>query len=76
LAVDSKFQGQKLGSFLLVDALRRCLDSSTYVGSMAVVVDPIDHQAFKFYSKFGFIRLPGGNRMFLPMATVLALFHK
>jgi len=77
LAVDYKFQGQKLGKDLLIDALKRCFDvASSSTASMAVIVDPIDQEAINFYSKFGFILLQNSRRMFLPMATIEQLFRK
>jgi predicted GNAT family N-acyltransferase len=75
LAVDNKFKGQKLGELLLVDALRRCYDTSSKIGSMAVIVDPIDQEAADFYTGFGFIQLPDSGRMFLPKATIEQLFN-
>ena len=74
LAVDNKCKGQKLGSLLLLDALRRSYDASSSIGSMAVIVDPIDEEAAGFYTRFGFILLPDSGRMFLPMATIEQLF--
>ena len=74
LAVDNKFKGQKLGSLLLIDALKRCFNTSSSIESMAVIVDPIDQEAVAFYTKFGFLLLPGSGRMFLPMATIEQLF--
>jgi hypothetical protein len=53
-----------------MDALKRSYDSSFSIGSMAVVVDPIDESARMFYSKYGFIQLPDNNRMFLPIKTI------
>ena len=76
LAVDSRFKGQGYGELLLLDALKRCLDvSEKSIGSMAIVVDPIDKNAFNFYKKYGFILLPDSGRMFLPMKTVSLLFE-
>lgn len=74
LAVDNKFKGQKIGKILLLDALKRSYDATSIIGSLAVVVDPIDQEAADFYTKYGFILLPGSNRMFLPMATIEQLF--
>lgn len=74
LAVDQKYQGKGNGEMLLVDALKRSLDTSSIVGSMAIVVDPIDDNAFKFYQAFGFVALPDSGKMFLPMATIAELF--
>lgn len=64
LAVDEKYRGQGNGELLLMDALQRSLDVSTQVGSMAVIVDPIDEDAVTFYKKFGFISLPDSGKMF------------
>jgi len=74
LAVDNKFQGQKLGKLLLIDALRRSYDATSTIGSMAIIVDPIDQEAIDFYTKYGFITLPDSGRMFLPMTTISQLF--
>ncbi len=75
LAVSSQYQGKKLGQRLLLDALRRSYDiASTELGSMAVVVDPIDENAVCFYQQYGFIPLPDCNRLFLPMKTIKQLF--
>jgi GNAT superfamily N-acetyltransferase len=74
LAVDQKYQGKGNGELLLVDALKRSFDTSSIVGSMAIVVDPIDDKAVKFYRAFGFLHLPDSGKMFLPMATIAELF--
>ncbi len=75
LAVDTKFKGQGIGKLLLIDALRRCYETSiSSVASMAIIVDPIDEDATAFYSKYGFINLPDSGRMFLSMSTVEQLF--
>ena len=59
---------------LLIDALSRCYEISKSVGSFAVVVDPLDEEAERFYTKYGFILLPDSHKMFLPMKTVGKLF--
>ena len=73
LAVDAKFKGEGLGGILLVDALKRSYDSSRILGSIGVIVDPLDSEALAFYEKFGFILLPGSGKMFLPMADIAKL---
>ena len=76
LAVSRDNQGYKLGRQLLIDALKRCfLAAKTEIGSMAVVVDPIDESAKNFYKKYGFILLPDRGRMFIPMQTIKSLFE-
>jgi predicted GNAT family N-acyltransferase len=74
LAVDKKFMKLGLGELLLLDALKRSYDiSKTSVGSMAVVVDPLDNDAVDFYSKYGFTKLPDSGRMFLSMKKISRL---
>lgn len=75
LAVDTAYKGKGLGALLLIDALKRSYDASVNsVGSMAVIVDPIDAGAVRFYQKYGFIALPDSGKMFLPMETIAQLF--
>lgn len=74
LAFDMEYQGQGLGRLMLVDALRRCVETSGSIGAYALVVDPLDDHAKQFYAKFGFIALPDSGKMFLPMKTIRDLF--
>lgn len=77
LARDITMKGKGMGEYLLIDALRRSYRiSKNEVGSMAVVVDPINQKAIWFYSKYGFILLPDSGRMFLPMNAISRLFKK
>lgn len=63
------FKGQGIGDLLMVDALKRSYETSSIVGSVAVVVDPKDGPAAKFYGTFGFQPLDE-QKMFLPMKAV------
>jgi GNAT superfamily N-acetyltransferase len=54
LAVDLKYQGRKIGSGLLKDALLRTLDASAHAGIRAVFVHAKDEKAKKFYTHFDF----------------------
>ena len=74
LAVDIRFQGKGRGKLLLIDALKRSYDASMEIGSLAVIVVPIDKEAESFYSAYGFIKLPDSGKMFLPMKTIGQLF--
>ena len=77
LAVDHRYQGRRLGAFLLMDALRRAWVESSQIAAVAVVVDAIDKQAVLFYKYFDFIPFPDrSERLFLPMKTIAALFRK
>ena len=75
LAIDNRFQKKGVGKLLLIDALRRSYEISKRIGSFAVVVDPIDEDAERFYDKYGFIKLPDSEKMFLPMNTIKTLFE-
>lgn len=74
LAISTDHQGQGLGETILLDALKRSHNTSKEVGSMAVIVDPLDQEAVRFYEKYDFILLPDSGKMFLPMATIAQLF--
>jgi predicted GNAT family N-acyltransferase len=74
LAISEDHQKQGLGETILLDALRRCYNTSKEIGSMAVIVDPLDQEAVSFYAKYDFIVLPDSGKMFLPMATIAQLF--
>ena len=54
LAVDTDYQGRRLGSDLLIDAARRALAASDLIGARAIVVEAIDDSAKSFYERFGF----------------------
>lgn len=74
LARDLKFNGERLGELLLIDALKRSYEASLRIGSIAVVVDPIDKAAQSFYLRYGFLDLPDSGKMFLSMKTIGNLF--
>lgn len=70
LALDKKMHGKRLGEYLLIHALNRCVEVSQTIGALAVVVDPIDEAAEEFYSSYGFIFLPGSKKMFMAIKTI------
>lgn len=77
LARDFSTRGQGVGELLLLDALNRAVAMSEQVASAAVVTDAKDQKAVDFYKKYGFIELPKTElRLFLPMASIGALFRK
>lgn len=69
LARDNGWRGKNVGNLLLGDALKRAWLSSFEVGSIAVVTDPKDARAMKFYEKFGF-RALDDRRWFLPISEI------
>jgi len=75
LAINNSFKGKGLGELILMDALKRSYHTSlSSIGSMAVIVDPIDEDAIKFYKKYGFILLPDSDKMFISMDTISELY--
>ena len=61
VAVREDRQGKGLGTALLIDAMRRCVDISRRIGAAAVVLDVLRDddfdRRFSFYEKLGFRRL-------------------
>jgi Predicted acetyltransferase len=58
LAVDHRYQRQRLGSRLLGEALRLAVKASDAAAARVVVVDAIDDRAAAFYRRWGFIDTP------------------
>ena len=74
LAVDSRFGGRGLGSYLLVNALERCLVASDQIAAVAVVVNAKNERAKTWYTDFGFVQfVDDPNRLFLPMGSIRKL---
>jgi len=74
LAVDRRYQRQRLGEALLLDALYRSDSLSKDIGSIAVVVEALNEQARTFYERYGFIPFSDQPKLFLPMKTISRLF--
>ncbi len=68
LAVDSRMQGQYLGSALLKDALLRTLRVSREAGIRAVLVHAISDEAARFYERYRFQPTPMD-----PMTLILSI---
>ncbi len=74
LAVDQVFQGQKLGAFLLLDALHRVETISSSLGLFAVEVVALDDAARDFYLKFGFAPMhDDALHLYLPLTKIRQL---
>jgi len=58
LAVCRQDQGRGIGVGLLQDAIRRTLLIAEQAGIRAMLTHPIDQEAARFYTRFGFIRSP------------------
>ena len=71
LAVDKKQAGQGLGGILLSDALKRSVEQSQHIGSVAVVVDALDDEARRFYEHFQFVSLPDQPKKLIILMKVI-----
>lgn len=58
LAVSLQDQGRGIGVGLLQDAIRRTLLIAEQAGIRAMLTHPIDEEAARFYTRFGFIASP------------------
>lgn len=58
LAVSLQDQGRGIGVGLLQDAIRRTLLIAEQAGIRAMLTHPIDEEAARFYTRFGFIGSP------------------
>lgn len=58
LAVDSGYQGKGYGGFLLLDAMKRCLELSDRLAAVVMVVEAISQGAASFYQDYGFVEFP------------------
>ncbi len=76
LAVDREYQGQRLGRYLLLDALKRAVELSNHIGIVAVVVDALDESTIAFYRRYGFQALEreSSRRLFIRLDDVKTLF--
>ena len=58
LAVSRQDQGRGMGFGLLQDAIRRTMLIAEQAGIRAMLTHPMDEEAAKFYTRFGFIASP------------------
>jgi predicted N-acetyltransferase YhbS len=65
LAVDLTYQGRGIGIGLLQDAIRRTLLIAEQAGIRAMLTHPIDDEAARFYTRFGFMASPSREQQLL-----------
>lgn len=77
LAVDTNFQNQGYGKFLVADAIHR-IKNNTTIGAAILVVEAIDDNAVSFYKWLGFIEFKELNktketnkRLFYPLTKFI-----
>lgn len=70
LAVDQRFQGQRLGGALIMDAVVRAARAEPAI--FALIVDAKDDKAVAFYEHLQFLRFTSRPQsLYLPLATAL-----
>ncbi|MFO1429054.1 MAG: GNAT family N-acetyltransferase [Candidatus Competibacteraceae bacterium] len=74
LAVDRRFQAQRLGGLLLIDALHRTAAIVRNAGLVPLIVDAKDETAKAFYLHYGFEVQEGNPPALLMTAIILDLF--
>jgi predicted GNAT family N-acyltransferase len=71
LAVDNRQKGKRFGELMLVDALKKALDTSVQVASLAVIAEALNKRAKDFYIKYGFQQFrQEPMKLYLPMRSV------
>jgi len=71
LAVDNHQKGQGFGELLLIDALKKSLDTSKQVASLSVIADALNERALSFYVKYGFRQFnQEPMKLYLPMRSI------
>ena len=58
LAVDRRFQKQRLGRVLVRDAIVRAMQVAAIAGAVALVVHALSEEARRFYLTSGFLEFP------------------
>lgn len=71
LAVSIKYQRQKLGKYMMVNAIERTLLISKNIGIIGFFVDAKNMAATRYYEQFGFMPLPDNMlQLFLPLTNL------
>ncbi|AFZ38013.1 acetyltransferase (plasmid) [Stanieria cyanosphaera PCC 7437] len=74
LAVDNRYRGQHLEELILVDALKKSLEATEKVASLAVIAEAIDEKAVYFYRKYGFRSFVNSPmKLYFPMQSIREL---
>lgn len=72
LAVDQSQQSKRYGTWLLMDAIKRCVLVGQQSGVYALVVDAKDDEAKRFYERYGFIAITDRPMtLYIPLETGL-----
>lgn len=71
LAVDERQKGKRFSELMSIDALKKALNASAQVASLAVIAEALDEVALNFYTKYSFQRFRQHPlKLYLPMKSV------
>lgn len=77
LAVDATYQGHRLGSALLKDALLKTVSAARVIGARAMLVHIINDEVAGFYTRFGFRAVPADPRtLVLPLDRLTGISQR
>lgn len=77
LAVSNTCQGQGLGAYLLVDAVRNAVVAAELLPTPMIIVDAKNQKVKEWYQSYGFQPFPVmTNRLYMPLATAKAMLDK
>lgn len=78
LAVDSRYQGMGLGTYLLQDVFEKVASVAECAGFYALTLQSYDQNSTKFYKKLGFEEFsegPGQPKMLYPTQNIMRLIR-
>jgi ribosomal protein S18 acetylase RimI-like enzyme len=67
----SDHQGKGGGTYLMMDAFKKCVEAADIIGSHFLILDALNERAAKLYRELGFVDLPDHHpRMIVKMAVI------
>lgn len=71
VGVHTEHQNSGLGSYLLADVFKRCIQAADSIGAHFLALDALNERAARLYRKLGFVDLPNQKqRMLISMKQV------
>lgn len=71
LAVDGPYQGQGIGSDMVISLTMRYADIGEAIGIPAMIVTPLNNDAERLYIRLGFQPYPRHRRLFMPLRVAV-----
>lgn len=71
MAVATKYEGNRIGEDLILEALNIAVDVYKKVPFKAVVIDPKDNNLVKYYEKLGFTKLDTKMRVMMSIEKIM-----